>query len=105
MHCLAANGAELFLVGYSDGALSLFSKMFAVPVFNLANFTEKGIAAIANSFIELKVKGSKKIVKYEDFSKLFIIDKAARLFIFDLAKDINVYLFIESIFLESYWNY
>ena len=52
---------------------------------------------IANSFIELKVKGSKKIVKYEDFSRLFVVDAEANLFIFDFAKDMNV-LFIIYIF-------
>ena len=53
---------------------------------------------IANSFIELKVKGSKKIVKYEDFSKLFVIDTEATLFIFDFAKDMNVTLLFSYFF-------
>lgn len=60
-------------------------------MFSVANFTDKAIMGIVNSFIELKVKGSKKIVKYEDFSKLFVIDSGATLFIFDFAKDMNVF--------------
>ena len=45
-----------------------------MPVCTIGDFTEKGIVGIGNGFIELKVKGSKKIVKYEDFSKVFVVD-------------------------------
>ena len=77
-----------------NGTVALFNKGYSIPVYTVNDFTEKSIVSIANSFIELKVKGSKKIVKYEDFSKIFVVDSLARLFIFDFAKEINVLLFL-----------
>ena len=65
-----------------------------MPVAIISEFTERAIVGIANAFIELKVKGSKKIVKYEDFSKVFVVDADARLFVFDFIKDLNVLFFV-----------
>ena len=65
--CIHFSGnAEYFFVGYSDGSISIFSKNHNFSLLTLSEFTEAPIMNIQTPFIELKVKETKKRIKYWD---------------------------------------
>lgn len=65
-------------------------KNFSGPRLIISDFSKHGILDIICFFLDVKVKETKKRVKFFDNTKLMVIDKMFKVYIFDLAQNLKV---------------
>jgi len=65
-------------------------KNYSNPRFVLSEFSKSSIVDIKTFFLDVKVKETKKRVKFFDNTKIMAIDRNAMIFIFDLAQNLKV---------------
>lgn len=53
----------------------------------LLEFTRNKIVRVLTPFLELKIKETKKKIRCEDYSKAYVVDNKANVYIFDFNKD------------------
>lgn len=70
----------------------MFTKNYANPRFVLSDFSKSSIVDIKTFFLDVKVKETKKRVKFFDNSKIMAIDQNSKIFIFDLSKNLKVFM-------------
>lgn len=65
-------------------------KNYSSPRIILSGFTKFGIVDVKICFLDVKVKETKKKVKFYDNTKLMVLDKASKIFFFDFSQNLKV---------------
>ena len=65
-------------------------KNYASPRILLTEFSKSSIIDIKTFFLDVKVKETKKKVKFFDNTKIMAVSRASEIFIFDLAQNFKV---------------
>lgn len=84
-----------FYGGFQDGRIGIFSKGYYIPKIWIDGFTNKAIINIFIMFLEVKIKDTKKKIKFFDNSKILALDAGSIIYVFDFSQDSKVNLIIK----------
>ena len=67
-------------------------KNYSNPRFMLSDFSKANIMEICTFFLDVKVKETKRRVKFFDNTKLMALDRNGKIYIFDFSQNLKVIL-------------